>query len=548
MNPANPMSQMATASKMSITQLQQALRNGTIDPLVGQTVLRQKIKQAESAKLAMAAQQPAQPPVAQQNMAYQGVDQLPTNLPVQGMAKGGILAFAGDEGSLVPDVNVANLTPFGTAYSGLKNVRDVMGSESAQTIAGIVRKAGELESEYLSRVANTLRIPVSAVKQMPAAKPDASALQPTPNELARQRALSAPVPAPAAQPAVAPPTDADVNNMLGITAGDTSGRASTSTRSRGIAGSASPYEIKKYDSSELKDILASEMNPATGKPWTYAEKATERMDELKALGYDSEAIKKQREELEKRKERPESSARLAAAAPWFAASEAMARQPKAGEAPQTFIGSLASGAGAYGRTAIEQDDKEQARLEKLTDRGNALALAQNAEIQAQYSGNKAEIRDAQNNIKAARKDLATLGIKNIDAQNEMAKTVFEVQAKKDIAALDRSVQSNAINKQKAEVDAMAARYLKEGKAASPAEAYEKAYQTVKFQGVLGAADIRNTGKQQSDYQKYVKDFTTANLGTRNKPLEFSDWLATSAYSDGTTPVATSRASQFKPIP
>jgi len=77
------MSQMADAQKLTITQLQQALRNGTIDPQVGQIVLASKIKQAKEAKLAMATQAPKQPPVVEQNLAYgAGVDALPSNFAI----------------------------------------------------------------------------------------------------------------------------------------------------------------------------------------------------------------------------------------------------------------------------------------------------------------------------------------------------------------------------------------------------------------------------------------------------------------------------------
>ena len=97
----NPMSLMADAAKLSITQLQQAIKNGTVPPYIGVPLLQQKVKESQQAKQAMAAQQPAQPPVAQGVMQQaQGVDALPTNLPQQGMAGGGIISFAegGDTG------------------------------------------------------------------------------------------------------------------------------------------------------------------------------------------------------------------------------------------------------------------------------------------------------------------------------------------------------------------------------------------------------------------------------------------------------------------
>ena len=46
----DPMSQMAQAQKLSIPQLQQALRDGTINPQVGQIVLASKIKKDKDDK------------------------------------------------------------------------------------------------------------------------------------------------------------------------------------------------------------------------------------------------------------------------------------------------------------------------------------------------------------------------------------------------------------------------------------------------------------------------------------------------------------------
>jgi hypothetical protein len=88
----NPVSLMANAEKLSIGQLQQAVKNGTIPAYIGIPMMQEKMKQA---KQAQPVQAPAEPPIAQQVMAEaSGIDQMPSNLPTQSMNDGGIVSFA----------------------------------------------------------------------------------------------------------------------------------------------------------------------------------------------------------------------------------------------------------------------------------------------------------------------------------------------------------------------------------------------------------------------------------------------------------------------
>jgi hypothetical protein len=96
------MSRMADAEKLSIPQLQKSIQNGVIPAYVGVPLLQDKLKEARAKA---APQQPAQPPIAQQVLAeaaQHGIDSAPSNLPTQ-MAGGGIVAFSGEDGSLVED-------------------------------------------------------------------------------------------------------------------------------------------------------------------------------------------------------------------------------------------------------------------------------------------------------------------------------------------------------------------------------------------------------------------------------------------------------------
>jgi soluble lytic murein transglycosylase-like protein len=99
------MSRMGTAEKLSVAQIQQAIKSGTLPAYVGIPMLQDKLKQEQAARAAQQQVQQQQPSIAEQVMAQasQGIPQLQSNLPVEGMAGGGIVAFArggfGDESS-----------------------------------------------------------------------------------------------------------------------------------------------------------------------------------------------------------------------------------------------------------------------------------------------------------------------------------------------------------------------------------------------------------------------------------------------------------------
>jgi hypothetical protein len=275
------------------------------------------------------------------------------------------------------------------------------------------------------------------------------------------------------------PADTKANLTLDDYLGG-AGAGNAGARRAGNQGIADGYKIQGYDDSEFKNMLAEEMNPATKQPYTYAEKAAERLAEMKALGYNPDMLKEQKAELEKRKEKSDKRSKLDEAMPWFAASEAFARQPKAGEAPQSTIGAITGALGAYGKSSIELDEKEETRKDKIRSEGNALAIAMNAEAQAQYSGNKAELKEAQNAIKGIRTNMANLNIKGVDQQNEVAKEIYKanVEMAKTQMSVDASMYSadraqNTINNIASAIQADAA---KAGTPVTKSEAIKKAYE------------------------------------------------------------------------
>ena len=114
------MGRMADAEKLSIPQLQQAIKNGTIPAYVGVPLLQDKVKQYQKAMAMQQAQQGQgqnQVPIAAQVMQdadqYRGIDKLSTNLPTEDddnnnddeYANGGIIAFSGKDNDQVVDSN-----------------------------------------------------------------------------------------------------------------------------------------------------------------------------------------------------------------------------------------------------------------------------------------------------------------------------------------------------------------------------------------------------------------------------------------------------------
>jgi len=88
--------QVAMAEKMSVPQLQQAVKNGTIKSWIGIPMIQDRMKAQQEAQMEQAAQQPQPPKVAEQVMAaaaQQGLGGLPTNLP-EAYAAGGIIGYA----------------------------------------------------------------------------------------------------------------------------------------------------------------------------------------------------------------------------------------------------------------------------------------------------------------------------------------------------------------------------------------------------------------------------------------------------------------------
>ena len=96
------------AEGLSIPQLQQAMKNKSVDEYIGIPLLAQKQQEQHQMQMAQAAMQAQQGLPTIKDRVMQGVDTLPSNLYKKQdtftAAQGGIVAFSGQEGSYVPKV------------------------------------------------------------------------------------------------------------------------------------------------------------------------------------------------------------------------------------------------------------------------------------------------------------------------------------------------------------------------------------------------------------------------------------------------------------
>jgi hypothetical protein len=559
----NPMSVMAQASKLSITQLQQAIKNGTVPPYIGVPLLQQKIKESQQAKQAMAAQQPQQPPIAQQVMQQaeaQGVDTLPSNLPVQGMAEGGIIAF--DEGGEVkrfglPDSKeqlVEDPDPYGYwaehrraekarapyvegakdfAFTGprligreINYLGDVLSDTRDKNKMVIDPETGKPISVYeLKRKAVNAVGKDAASQYRTSGKIDLPA-NPSFNLLGDNKAssvnpnqITANFMADANKPNTANPLAADATRGPSVEQGMTEAEIRAQYKdsaARGGAGAGKgsqgidAFRIKpaEFDDKYLQNILASENNPATGKPYTPEEIKARRRDEEEKAGIDRTIYKSQRNELDDLKAKYKKGSKLDEAMPFFAAAEALTRPVKSGEAAPSFIGSLASGLGAYGKTSAELTDKQEAKLEKIRAESNALALAQNAFTQAEINGDRTEIKSAKDALNSHYKALSDFGIKKAEANALADAETKKIQAQ--IRMNENSVGATyyAADKASREIDQMAMQIqvdaAKAGMPISKSEATRKAYED-KAAGSIYGANLRDVASQRTSLTKAIGD-------------------------------------------
>ena len=152
------MSRMADAEKLSIPQLNQAVKNGTIPAYVGVPLIQEKMRADQAAK-AIVAQTQAQPPLARQVMEQadmmSGLEKLRSNLPEEGFAGGGIVAFA--EGGISPEFGGDVVLP--------DEDEDEEKNLMSRLMAGITSLKSDMPESYEAALAEKGQTPAS-VRQM----------------------------------------------------------------------------------------------------------------------------------------------------------------------------------------------------------------------------------------------------------------------------------------------------------------------------------------------------------------------------------------------
>jgi hypothetical protein len=276
------------AGKLSIQQLQQAMQNKTVPEYVGIPLLQMKTQEAQAAAAQQQAQaqQGGQPPSikdqimqqAQQAEGMQGIEGLPSNLPTEEMADGGIVAFAG--GDLIREAT--RVSPFGPILNAYEDVSELSVSPGAGDIAGIPKKINESIDAYLRRASSITGIPLSILSSTPAealsrnkpqaqpqgtsqAMPQGSAQPgiggiPLSDYASKQKEYFANFPGSYA-PKAGPQGQGGEDIASAVKAGGAGGAGDAGGGSRGP-------KIAEYDTSAQKAILARQQNPATGKFYT----------------------------------------------------------------------------------------------------------------------------------------------------------------------------------------------------------------------------------------------------------------------------------------
>jgi hypothetical protein len=539
----NPMSLMADAAKLSITQLQQAIKNGTVPPYIGVPLLQQKVKESQQAKQAMAVQQPAQPPVAQAVMQQaQGVDALPTNLPAQGMAGGGIISFAGDtDGSLVPETGSIYKRLYGQEPDQFGNI--VVGGKLVNIRDMPIGNLGNVGQSAApqARGAGLTSVPTSPFGRMPSGSVNENAYRNT--QLRDPASWSIPSVAQTQAPTDLPkwqePTQTKARADVAAPAPDrTRADAAPQVQRRAPSGDAGisglGYTPAKYDTSYIDELKKGDLNEATGKPYTKAELAAERKAEFIAAGGDPDIYKTQKEAAEKAGTKSEARRRADEAAPWFAASKKFG-EAKANEGILGLAGKAIAEAGTEAGAITKEDDL---RTEATRKELGQIALAQNAYSQAQAVGDREAMQKAKDTIERHTTLLGAVKAKDTDAINESLKTRAQEATQIKVAGISAAASKYAADKADRSLQNQADQIMADASAAgvkiTKSEAYKQAQENA--MPSYGAADARTQAGYQKQIDKLMSDklkaYTPAAIADIDNRIAYYKSLLTATPAGG----------------
>ncbi len=155
---------IANPNAYSIDMLTAGVQNGSVPAYIGIPLIQQKTQELQKSKALMGGMQQQQPPIAQevldQAQAATGLQGLPSNLPVQAYAPGGIIAFA--EGGEADDEEEDDGLDMGKDEQQLFDMlrRRLASNSQYEEMAGLgalpvgISKAMETKREVSSKVGN----------------------------------------------------------------------------------------------------------------------------------------------------------------------------------------------------------------------------------------------------------------------------------------------------------------------------------------------------------------------------------------------------------
>lgn len=551
----NPMSLMADAAKLSITQLQQAIKNGTVPPYIGVPLLQQKVKESQQAKQAMAAQQPAQPPVAQGVMQQaQGVDTLPTNLPQQGMAGGGIISFAeggdtyGSDNYDPAAMEQDYRTNANAQYQGYLGSRPEYGIGSIMANRAQTNAAAELQAntktpyddavKYYKSIGDTAGFATAQAKRSEWLKNPTNLME-NAAKAGRPQVATKQAQPQIGSPATTPSANArpEPSNIGSVSSAPTQRQAPSGDG--GISGLG--YKPASYDTSYIDELKKGDNNPETGKPYTKAELAAERKAEFIAAGGDPDVYKTQKEAAEKAGTKSEARSRADEAAPWFAASKAFGEaKPNEG-----ILGLAGKAIGAAGTEAGAITKADDLRAEATRKELGQIALAQNAYSQAQAVGDREAMQKAEDTIEKHTTLLGSVKMKDTDAINEALKTGAQERTQIQAANIGAAASKYAADKADRKIESLVKTIMADNPKMTNSEAYKMAYEyTMPGFGATAQRDVASMRTELGKQYKVIAADLTLNKDEKARQLKAIQAQIDALGSQSATPASIADTSKF----
>jgi hypothetical protein len=401
-------SQKAHAEKLSIPQLQQLIRNGSLDPSIGIPILAEKNKLAQAAnrqKILSSAGEMPKPPVAQRVMEESaGLPAIASNLPTDEYAQGGILAFSGEEDSYVdPEYlrkRMQYIKAHGLLGTPIEAAKQAYGWSSdlanatanPQTYSDL---AGNIKSGYGALD--------TATKNILWGVPNQQAMASTPT----------PAPTPAAAPAALSPMQ---KNTAANVAGDLLGGSNVSPMSK-YTPPAEPAAPPAQQNAAPSAIQIQNAAPQT--PAEPTKSFEEYQKEWKGLAGENKGVADLKSYLEQQgKEYAEDKGR----APWMALMQA-GLATMAGTSPFAM-----ANIGAGGMQGLKSYTEDMKDLRNKQDKAQELQFKAS---QAQREEDMNALKYGADNVKTdkAAKESERLLDKKIDAEKSMAQAKIDLELK-----------------------------------------------------------------------------------------------------------------------